>query len=88
MLGDFVWPRSGPGDDNAHPPIHPTKLPPAGSLEPDEQRVYELVARHFLACCSKDAVGQLTTVRINIADETFSASGVHLSILVFNTTGL
>lgn len=35
----------------------------------DEARVYELIARHFLACVSEDAVGKETTVQIDINGE-------------------
>lgn len=44
-------PRQGSKTDNAHPPIHPAKY--TNSLHGDEQRIYELVVRHFLACCSQ-----------------------------------
>jgi hypothetical protein len=37
--------------------------------------VYELVVRHFLACCSKDAVGQETVMEIDIAGEAFRTTG-------------
>jgi DNA topoisomerase IA len=37
--------------------------------------VYELVVRHFLACCSKDAVGRETAVDVGIAGERFRATG-------------
>lgn len=39
------------------------------------QRVYEFVVRHFLACVSQPAKGAETTVEIDIAGESFSASG-------------
>lgn len=42
----------------------------------DEQRLYELIVRHFLACCSQDAQGQETTVEIDIAQERFVAQGL------------
>lgn len=42
----------------------------------DEQRLYELIVRHFLACCSRDAQGQETTVEIDIAQERFVAHGL------------
>lgn len=35
----------------------------------NEKEVYEFVARHFLACCSKDAEGLETIVDIDIAGE-------------------
>src|SRR5690348_4561538 len=63
----------GRGDDAAHPPIHPIRLAP--DLQGDERVVYEFIARHFLACCSQDAKGTLTTVEIEIRGETFTATG-------------
>lgn len=73
-----LWrnPGSGNHDDKAHPPIHPTKF---SAGEPgwsqDHQKVYELVVRHFLACVSQPAVSAETTVELDIAGESFSASG-------------
>ncbi|TDG42742.1 hypothetical protein AWZ03_010848 [Drosophila navojoa] len=67
-------PRNGNKSDQAHPPIHPTKL--VSNLQGNEARVYELVVRHFLACISKDAVGSETIVSIDIAGEKFSANGL------------
>lgn len=37
-----------------------------------EAKIYELIVRHFLACCSKDAEGRETTVEIEIAEERVS----------------
>ncbi|XP_036749887.2 DNA topoisomerase 3-alpha isoform X5 [Manis pentadactyla] len=45
-------------------------------MEGDEQRLYEFIVRHFLACCSRDAQGQETTVEIDIAQERFVAHGL------------
>lgn len=54
MAGKLSNPRKGKGDDKSHPPIHPIK---AGSnLQGNEAKIYEFVARHFLACCSQDAL--------------------------------
>lgn len=61
----YEHPKNGGHDDQAHPPIHPTKSIPLGEIgDPRERAIYELVTRHFLACCSKDAVGDQTTVQI------------------------
>lgn len=46
------------------------------SSQGDEQRLYEFIVRHFLACCSQDAQGQETTVEIDIAQERFVAHGL------------
>lgn len=78
--GLFEWPKAGGKDDQAHPPIHPTKSVELNSLANDEERnVYELVSRHFLACCAKDARGSQTNITIAIPEdggETFSATGL------------
>ncbi len=75
--GAFRQPREGRNDDQAHPPIHPVSWVNPSALETDEQRrVYELVARHFLACCSEDAKGESSTVDIKYGDEIFGAHGL------------
>lgn len=58
----------------AHPPIHPTKY--ANNLSGNEQKVYEYIVRHFLACVSKDALGFETTVQADVAEEKFTAKGL------------
>ena len=50
-------PKMGNQNDQAHSPIHPVKPADKASMTADEWKVYDLIARHFLACCSKDAVG-------------------------------
>lgn len=46
------------------------------SSQGDEQRLYEFIVRHFLACCYQDAQGQETTVEIDISGERFVAHGL------------
>lgn len=46
------------------------------SLGDDDRRVYEFVVRRFLACCSDDAKGELTTVEIEYGGEIFFANGL------------
>ncbi|OCF45893.1 DNA topoisomerase III [Kwoniella heveanensis CBS 569] len=72
--GSFQRPRNGKKNDKAHPPIHPTAH--ASDLVGDERRVYELIARRFLASCSSNAEGNTTTVEVSIADELFHTSGL------------
>lgn len=67
-------PRNGKKTDNAHPPIHPTKK--GDGLVGKEAQLYELITRHFLACVSKDAVGNETTITINMNGEEFHTSGL------------
>ncbi|TFY76359.1 hypothetical protein EWM64_g7651 [Hericium alpestre] len=72
--GGFFTPRRGKNNDQAHPPIHPTAH--AGNLVGDEKRVYEFITRRFLASCSKDALGFMTTVDVLYGGEEFHASGL------------
>lgn len=79
--GKFLWPRKGGHDDQAHPPIHPTKMVNSNELQNDnERKIYELVTRHFLACCSHDAKGDETVVTVSIGGpihkESFVATGL------------
>ncbi|KAJ3336283.1 DNA topoisomerase 3-alpha [Gonapodya sp. JEL0774] len=67
-------PRRGKNNDKAHPPIHPTALAP--DLSGDEKKIFELVTRRFLACCSQNAKGSETVVELQIAEESFTAKGL------------
>ena len=74
----FVWPRKGGHDDNSHPPIHPVKRAERGELDGEEWRVYELITRHFLACCSKDAIGDETDITVCMGFESFHAHALSI----------
>jgi len=79
--GKFLWPTAGAKDDNAHPPIHPLRLAQSpqnfkGHEKEALWKIYELVTRHFLACCGLDAVGSRTTVHCELGGEVFTASGL------------
>ena len=74
--GGFLWPRAGQSNDNAHPPIHPVKAAPPGSLHGREEQLYNFIARRFLACCSRNAKGQKTSVEATMGGEHFTASGL------------
>lgn len=75
--GRFVFPQGGGETDNAHPPIHPVRFdkPPANAPR-EAQQIYELVCRHFLACCSPPAMGARSIAEIDIAAERFTARGL------------
>lgn len=80
LSGAFKSPRAGKSNDRAHPPIHPTKLAKATDLaDATEQRIYEFVVRHFLACCSDDAKGDSVCVELTVADELFDTSGLTIT---------
>jgi len=73
----FEWPRAGKNNDEAHPPIHPTRpAPPNGFESRDMDRLYEYIARRFLACCSVDAKGSETVIVAQVGAELFNAKGM------------
>lgn len=43
--------------------------------------MFEVVTRHFLACCSANAKGSETVMRVDVAGETFSTSGLVIAEL-------
>ena len=77
--GAFVYPSDGGHDDHAHPPIHPTRA--EAGLQGEARVVYEFVCRHFLACCSGDAVGEETAVTAECQPsmERLTASGLMIT---------
>ncbi|KAK9448919.1 DNA topoisomerase [Limtongia smithiae] len=78
MNGGYRAPRRGTHDDHAHPPIHPVAHVSEPAVDRDEKRVYELVTRHFLACCADDAKGESTEVVLDWGGERFSTSGLRV----------
>ncbi|KAL2651189.1 hypothetical protein R1flu_019317 [Riccia fluitans] len=91
-----LWrqPSNGGHNDKAHPPIHPTRFSQGESnWTNDHRKVYELVVRHFLACVSQPAVGYKSTASIDIAGETFTATGLmitarnYLEVYIYDSWG-
>lgn len=73
----FCFPRNGRNDDQAHPPIHPTKE--GNSLFGENKKIYEFITRRFLACCSKNAEGLETNIIFQINNEKFSLKGIEIT---------
>ncbi len=77
MNNNFQNPRAGQNDDNAHPPITPAKaVDPESIADPIQRKIYSLIVQHYLACCSRDAVGRETELSLKIASEEFVAKGL------------
>jgi DNA topoisomerase I len=69
-------PTRGKKETTDHPPIYPTAVPgPEAKLGDVERKVWELVARRFLATLSPDARMQQTTVRFESGGEPLRATG-------------
>ncbi|HIH19919.1 TPA: DNA topoisomerase I [Candidatus Micrarchaeota archaeon] len=70
-------PHEGPKSDPAHPAIHPTGLMPEGSK--DALRLYELIARRYLASFSKPALRERVNVSLKSGSEIYRAEGISTS---------
>jgi DNA topoisomerase-1 len=66
-------PNEGPMSDPAHPAIYPTGVVPR--LSGLEFKVYDLIAKRFLATFGDPAVTERTDVLINVNDHAFLAEG-------------
>lgn len=65
----------GKKETTDHPPIYPTATATPDDLSPAEYKLYNLVARRFLATLSDAAVVEGTKVTLDVAGESFVAKG-------------
>ena len=70
-----LHPTRGKQETTDHPPIHPTAPADPGSLQPAEWKLYNIIARRFLATLMDPAVIEGTKVSLEIGSEPFVASG-------------
>jgi DNA topoisomerase I len=73
--GRPLKPTRGKKFSTDHPPMYPTAAPSKGSLKPQEWKIYELVARRFMATLADPATARSTRVDIDISTEPFVARG-------------
>lgn len=75
LLEAGLAPSRGGEDKGDHPPITPMRSPAPGELHGDLLRLYNMVARHFLATVSGDAIFEDTVVSLQVAGEEFTCRG-------------
>ncbi len=68
----WLSPKEGWKEDPAHPAIHPTGL--KGRVKGNEKKLYDLIARRFLACFAPYAIREGVSVRVD-AGEKYKAAG-------------
>jgi DNA topoisomerase-1 len=69
-------PTRGKKETTDHPPIYPTAVPgPDAKVDEQGRKVWELVARRFLATLSPDARVQQTTARFDAGGEMLRTTG-------------
>jgi len=67
-------PAEGKKEDEAHPAIFPTGIIPK-SLENDEEKVYDLIVKRFLACFAEYATIEKTEIILDSNGELYRANG-------------
>ena len=70
-----LTPTRGPKETTDHPPIHPTGAGDPDKLDGQAWKLYNLVARRFLATLSGPAFIEATRVDLEVAGERFVARG-------------
>ncbi len=70
-----LTPTRGKQETTDHPPIHPTGLGDPDKLKPEEWKLYNLIARRFMATLSDAAEIEGTKIEIDVAHEIFNAKG-------------
>ena len=73
-------PTRGKQETTDHPPIYPTAAASPDKLEPAQWKLYNLIARRFLATLSDPAVIEGTKLTLDVAGEPFQASGDVLKV--------
>lgn len=75
LAQESLHPSRGPMQSTDHPPIYPTAGATREGLKADAWRVYEIVARRFLATLAPLASERETVAEFDLGGETFFARG-------------
>jgi len=75
LLKGQLTPTRGKKETTDHPPIYPTQAVYPGALDGPKRRVYELVARRFLATFSPPMITESTRADIEAGSETYFVRG-------------
>ncbi|MBE6526633.1 MAG: DNA topoisomerase I [Thermoplasmata archaeon] len=72
---DKISPSRGKRRTTDHPPIYPTAGATQAKLKGDKWKLYELIARRFMATVAPNAVAEVSKVLIDVEGEPFEAEG-------------
>lgn len=75
VLAGPLKPTRGKVETTDHPPIHPTGQGNLETLDGGQKKLYNLIARRFLATLMGPATIENTKLAIDVAGEPFTASG-------------
>lgn len=71
---NYAFPESGPRGFENQIPIYPCKCPcDCSDIDPNsnEMKLYDLIVKHFMACCMKDSCVSETVVELDVGGEIF-----------------
>ena len=75
ILSGKMHPTRGKQETTDHPPIYPTAAADPERLQPAEWKLYNLIARRFLATLMDQATIEGTKVKLDVNGQPFQASG-------------
>jgi len=75
LLQGELTPTRGKKETTDHPPIYPTQAVHPGALDDAKKRVYELIARRFLATFSPPMISESTRADITAGSQTYFVRG-------------
>lgn len=75
LLSGPLQATRGKKETTDHPPIHPTGAGDPDKMKPEEWKLYNLVARRFMATLSGPATIEGTKVTVDVGGELFAARG-------------
>ena len=71
-----IEPTKGKKRTTDHPPIHPVSSPNKNDMTEREWKIYDLIARRFLATLSPNLITKRTKITLNVDGKDFNANGV------------
>ena len=75
LSGGPLHATRGKQETTDHPPIYPTAAADPGSLQPAEWKLYNLIARRFLATLGDPCVTEGTKLTFDVEGDRFTSSG-------------
>jgi DNA topoisomerase-1 len=78
MAQERLRPSRGRKETTDHPPIHPVEAATRSQLKGDRWKVYELIARRFIATLAPDSVLQVSRASLSVQDEVFRCEGTRI----------
>jgi len=80
LAREALTPAEGKKDDPAHPPIHPTGTLPEEQLTSEEEKLFDLIIRRFLAIFGPPSIRESVKAEIKVASHIFYLKGIKTKV--------